>query len=697
MHPAHVLFIWREADVREKIVSELSLSAGRQFEVECCGELSAGLLRLKEKKFDVILCNLSLPDGEGIAAFEILFPLAENVPIVVLSEKCDESVAIQALQRGAQDYVLTDPLNLDSLVRALRNSIQRKIRSDALLVESKLALVTLNSIGDAVLCTNVRDEVTYLNRIAESLTGFSMQEAIGKPLIQVFRILDGVTRKTAQDPLQMAMDQDRTVGLTANCILVRKDGVEFAIEDSAAPIHDQTGTLAGAVIVFRDVSEARARSREVTYRAEHDIVTSLPNRLLMYDRLKQSVSLAQRHNRSLAILFLDLDDFKSINDSLGHAIGDMLLKSIATRLLASVRSSDTVCRYGGDEFVIILAEIVRPHDAAVTAEKLLMAINKTHSLNGHKVNVSASIGVSIYPDDGHDSETLIKNADRAMYHAKENGGHGFEFLESEMTTGTLQRRLVEHGLRFAIDRGELLLHYQPIVALNTGEITGVEALLRWQHPQYGLIFPSHFLSIAEDCGLLVQIGAWVLREACSQAQKWQEAGLSCLTVYVNVSSTELNDKRFIRGVRQALSDSSLTADRLMLELTEEALMNDVSSTAAALGDLEGIGVPLAVEDFGIGCSSLSYLQQSQIRVIKIDQSFVQQISDDFTDSAIVTTIIGMGKNLGRVIVAEGIETEQQRCFLQSKDCPMGQGHFFSPPVPPAQIAEMLQAGKIFSI
>src|SRR5205807_5378789 len=326
-----------------------------------------------------------------------------------------------------------------------------------------------------------------------------------------------LTRQAARDPMEMAVEQNRTVGLTVNCVLIRRDGFESAIEDSAAPIHDRAGRVTGAVIVFHDVSASRAMSVKMTHSAEHDVVTNLPNRMLLHDRISQSISLARRQLRPLAVLFLDLDRFKYINDSLGHAVGDQLLQSIAKRLLASVRNSDTVSRQGGDEFVILLSEISHPEDAATSARKILLSLNAPHSIDGHDLDIAGSMGISIYPGDGEDAETLIKNADTAMYHAKENGRNNFQFFTADMNLKVVERQSLEGGLRRALGREEFLLHYQPQVNLDTGEITGVEALIRWQQPDRGLVFPAQFVPVAEDCGLIIQIGRWVLREACTQA------------------------------------------------------------------------------------------------------------------------------------------------------------------------------------
>jgi diguanylate cyclase (GGDEF)-like protein len=372
--------------------------------------------------------------------------------------------------------------------------------------------------------------------------------------------------------MEMAVDQNKTVGLTVNCVLIRKDGFEFAIEDSAAPIHDRAGRITGAVIVFHDVSAARAMSNQMTHSAQHDVVTNLPNRLLLNDRITQSIALARRQNRPIAVIFLDLDRFKYVNDSLGHAIGDKLLQSVSKRLLAGVRASDTVSRVGGDEFVILLSEITHPEDAATSAAKILLSLDASHSIEGQDVDIDGSIGISIYPDDGQDAEALIKSADMAMYHSKESGRNNFRFFKAAMNLKAIERQSLENSLRLALERGEFLLHYQPKVNLGTGEITGVEALVRWQHPDRGLVPPAEFVPIAEDCRLIVRIDRWVLREACTQAREWQDLGLPFKRISVNVSASEFRDEIFLEEVRNILTETGLDARYLDLEFTERVLM-----------------------------------------------------------------------------------------------------------------------------
>jgi diguanylate cyclase (GGDEF)-like protein/PAS domain S-box-containing protein len=692
-----ILLIQNNPSVAGQIGVALAAGDAGSFEVECVRQLSQGLERLSKKGIAAILLDLSLPDSEGVATFDKLFAASPDVPILILAGDGSEALAKEAVRRGAQDYLVATHLDTYSLQRALRNAVERKGIEDALFVEKERAVVTLNSIGDAVLCTDIFGNITYLNIVAEKMTGWLRAEAIGKPLADVFRIIDGSTRQTARDPMEMAVEQNATVGLTINCVLIRRDGYESAIEDSAAPIHDRSGRVIGAVIVFHDVSAARTMSLQMTHTAHHDVITSLPNRLLLNDRITQSISMALRQSRPFAVLFLDLDNFKIVNDSLGHAGGDELLRSVSKRLLSCVRASDTVSRQGGDEFAVLLPEITHAEDAATCAAKILIALNAPYIIGVRTVHVGASIGISLYPRDGADSETLLKSADMAMYHAKERGRGNFQFFEAAMNLRAVQRQSMESELRRALKNQEFLLHYQPKVNLDTGEITGVEALIRWQQPDGGLLPPADFVPIAEDCGLIVPMGRWVMREACKQARAWQDAGLRHLRMAVNVSAVEFREKGFVDYVRMILSDTGLEAHYLVLELTERVLMENAKSTALVLEELKAMGVQLAVDDFGTGYSSLSYLRQFPIDVLKIDQSFIQKITSNLDASTIISAIIGMGRNLHHIVIAEGIETHEQITYLQSQHCEEGQGYLLSPPVGAIQFGHLLETGIAASV
>jgi diguanylate cyclase (GGDEF)-like protein len=436
---------------------------------------------------------------------------------------------------------------------------------------------------------------------------------------------------------------------------------------------------------------ARAMNMEMNASAQHDFLTGLPNRFLLNDRINEAIAVASRHKKKVALLFLDLDRFKHINDSLGHPIGDKLLQSVARRLVGCVRNSDTVSRQGGDEFVVLLAEAEQWKDAATMARRMLKAVAVPHRIDHHDFHITTSIGVSIYPDDGLDAETLIKNADTAMYQAKENGRQRYRFFKREMNIRAVERQFIEEGLRQAMSRQELTLQYQPKIDLRTGAITGAEALLRWTHPTRGLISPAQFIPVAEECGLILPIGSWVLRQACAQAQAWIDAGLPATAVAVNVSAVQFRDENFLKNVFEILSDTGLDPRLLELELTESVLMKRVGSTASILQTLRERGVQVAIDDFGTGYSSLSYLRKFPVDTLKIDQSFVRQISAG-DDPTIVTAVINMARSLNLRVVAEGVETFEELAILRAQHCDEVQGYYFSRPVDPPRFASLLQSG-----
>jgi diguanylate cyclase (GGDEF)-like protein len=465
---------------------------------------------------------------------------------------------------------------------------------------------------------------------------------------------------------------------------------------TTAQLQEANERLVIATVRAQTLAEAAEKiAARISHMAKHDVLTNLPNRLLLTDRLSQAIALAQRHGRQLAVLYLDLDQFKRINDSLGHAVGDLLLQSVARRLLACVRGSDTVCRQGGDEFVVLLAEVATVGDAALTAQKLITALARPHRIAGHRLHVTVSIGMSFYPDDGTDAEMLIKNADTAMYYAKRNGRNACDAFRAEMNDRAVARQSIEAALHQALERKEFVLNYQPKVDLKSGAITGAEALLRLSGPDQVLLRPDQFVGVAEDCGLIVPIGKWVLREACRQTAAWLGAGLDVGQIAVNVSAAEFHRGGFLADVRAILADTGLDPHHLALEVTESGLMQAAESTMSILAALRDLGVQIAVDDFGTGYSSLSYLHRFPVDILKVDQSFVQDIETAGEESILVGAIIEMGKNLKLRVVAEGIETQQQLSFLQSHDCAEGQGYLFSRPIPADEFAQLVAARKNF--
>ncbi len=583
-------------------------------------------------------------------------------------------------------------------VQTFEDITERKIREfvlrateDALFDEMELVQATLNSIGDAVMTIDTSGKVVYMNLSAEHMTGWFREKALGLPVSDVLWIIDSASRQVVDNPLVRAMQENRVVKLAGSSTLVCRNGSEFPIADSSAPIHNAQGSITGAAIVFHEMAEAQILSQKMSHPAQHDFLTGLPNRLLLTDRLNRAVEATRRQGKQVALLYMNVDDFQHINTSLGSPIVDQLLQSVASRLVACVRGMDTVCRLGSDEFTVLLAEIESPQDAIQIAEKLLAAIAAPHVIDAHVLHVSLSIGISLYPNDENEVATIVRNAETAMFHAKELGRNHFQFFKPEMNARAHQRMKVETGLRRALKNDEFVLHYQPKFNFASGAISGAEALLRWQDPDKGLVLPAQFLKIAEESGLIVPIGQWVLREACRQLQTWADAGLEVVPMAVNVSAVEFRNSRFVDGVTLILQETGIAPQFLELELTESVLMRNADASVERLNKLRCLGLSLTIDAFGSGYSSLSYLRRFPVNTLKIDPSFVNHIDTNPDDATIVSTIIAMGRNLKQQVIAEGVETGEQFSVLQAQHCDEGQGFHFSPPLPAEAFGRLLQA------
>jgi diguanylate cyclase (GGDEF)-like protein len=662
------------------------------FHVEWVRKLSDGLERLGKGGIGAVFADLFLPDIRGMEALDKLFLAAPQIPIVVLCGLDDEDIACEGVQRAAIYHITHKQINSSYISRAVHTLMDLKAVDEGLIIEKEGAQLTFDSIADAALHADEPENVTYLNLVAENRTGWARADATGRTLAEMFHVMESAGDEIRQNPMGLAIERTKIVGLTADSILIPCDRFESAIEHFAVSLHDGRGQVAGAAMVFHCVGAARARKLQISHQVQHDDLTGLPNRVLVNDRITQAISLGRRHGGKFAVLFLDLDNFKHINDSLGHVIGDKLLQSVGERLLLCVRDSDTVSRQGGDEFVVLLPEVTQAKDAALCAKKILTMLKAPHLIGHHALGVSASIGISIFPDDGLDLETLIKDADTAMYQAKEHGRNNYRFFEQEMNARAVERQSIEEGLRGALERQEFVLHYQPKVNLKTGAITGAEALIRWLHPERGLIQSLQFVPIAEDSGLILQMGRWVLREACRQARGWQEAGLPPLPVAVNISAVEFQDRHFLESVHTILEETRLEPRYLELELTESVVMRHAKGTDDLLQALKAMGVQLTLDDFGTGYSSLSYLKRFPIDALKVDRSFVREITSNPEDAKIVSAVIHMGRNLQQRVIAEGVETQEQFAFLRIQDCDEGQGYYFSPPVHAEQFARLLETG-----
>ncbi|MEP7705137.1 EAL domain-containing protein [Paraglaciecola sp. 25GB23A] len=574
---------------------------------------------------------------------------------------------------------LTERYNLSSSTMPLLNPSRTWLPATT-------AQLTIDVMGDAVLSTDINGKVVYLNQAAERLTGWHNHEAAGCLLATIFNLKDRTTGCTAADSIQFALAENKRIELVRDCVLIRKDGVETMIEESAAPINDKAGQIIGAVLVFRDVTESRVMTIKMTHLAQHDALTGLPNRLLLQERLNQAIRLAKRNDKLLALLYLDIDLFKKINDLHGHEVGDKLLCSIAKRMADTVRDSDTVCRQGGDEFVVLLSEIEHPNDAALLSSKLLASMAIPHLIDGKEIAVGISIGIGIFPNDGEVSQKLMDNADRAMFHAKASGRNCYQFFKESMHRVAKHRTQIETRIKRALLQHEFVLHYQPQFDLASGKITGAEALIRWQDPEFGLLYPAEFIDVAEQSSLIFLIGDWVRWQVCQQQKLWLARGLDIVTVTVNISASEIAQQYFFENIEVGLNDCGLAPWCLGLEVAEK----DITVSAyPVIQQLKGLGIKLVLDNFGSGAGHLSYSQYLAFDTIKIAAEIIHAAVMETDSKKIAKALIGVGKNLGQDIIAKGIESQQQLAFLQRSQCTAVQGHYFKHPLASEQFAQLL--------
>lgn len=546
----------------------------------------------------------------------------------------------------------------------------------------------LAQTDDLVIITDRQGVIEYVNAAFERITGYRREEVLGsRP-----RMLRSAYHDDAFcDRLWSALESGRP--FRDVFINRRKDGTLYYEETTITPLRDEHGRTVSYVSTGKDISERMQVQEQLRHLAHHDPLTGLPNRTLLEDRVEHALAAARRDDCAVAVLFFDLDRFKVVNDSLGHSVGDDLLRMAAERLGTVLRDCDTLARLGGDEFVLVVERLSRAADAAAVAQKLLSALAEPFMLQGFEVFATASIGISVFPEDGAGFADLLKHADVAMYRAKQAGGDSYQFYTEGMNGDSLARLDMRSRLRRALDRGEFVLHYQPRVNLETGAVTGAEALLRWNSPHAGLVSPERFIPVLEETGLINTVGAWVLRTACQQAVLWQAAGLPPLRVSVNLSARQFREHSLLRTVQAALVESGLEPRALELEITEGTLVENVERVVDTLRSLHRLGVSIAVDDFGTGYSSLSYLKRFPIDTLKIDRSFVEGVPADVDNVAIATAIIAMAGSLRLRVTAEGVETHEQLAFLHERRCAEGQGYLFSRPLPPAEFEAWLVASR----
>ena len=547
----------------------------------------------------------------------------------------------------------------------------------------------IESSANAVILVDATREgypIEYINPAFERMRGYLAHELVGKPLED---LIDGLPEQAAVHELQNSMRQEREGHALLR--LRRKDGSDFFAEVYVAPVLGEGGKVEHFVITEYDVTTAKEYEAQLEHRARYDALTGLPNRVLLGDRIERAIAYARQHGQALWVVALDLDQFKYVNDSLGHQAGDRLLKQAGARICAAVRPTDTAARTGGDEFVLLLVGRADADQVVATVEDVLHAVGQPFEDEGQRIHISSSAGIASFPADGEDAETLVKHAEIAMYGAKEAGRDTVRFYLPGMNERVSERLALIDAMREALAAGQFELHYQPQLALGQNRLLGMEALIRWRHPQLGMMRPDRFITLAEDTGLIVPIGAWALRTACQQAARWQRAGYGPLRVAVNLSSRQFSEAGLADLVGGALREAGLAASCLELELTESLVMDDVELAIATMRELKAMGVQLAIDDFGTGYSSLAYLRRFPVDVLKIDQSFVRDIEHDADSASVVAAIVSLSHDLGMRVIAEGVETPAQRDFLLQRGCDEVQGYLFGKPLPAPEFERMLRA------
>lgn len=562
----------------------------------------------------------------------------------------------------------------------LKETTEQKRLATELAAEKERIEVTLHSIGDGVVTTDDQGRITYLNPVAENLVGYRLNEARGRAFGDVVHLFDQNSGAALASPIEACLHDKRIAGVPQSAVLRDGRGKEYGVQSSVAPLLGKEQSLLGAVMVFQDVTEARALSQKLAYLAHHDSLTDLPNRVLFQDRVHQACQFGLRHRSSFAVVFMDLDHFKHVNDSLGHAVGDELLKTVARRLTGTLRGSDTVCRLGGDEFVMLLSDITGPDDVGEVAKKILREVATPCTLQGTEVSVGISLGIAVFPDDGEDPETLMKHADAAMYRSKREGRNRYQFFSKSVDQAASARLRLEADIRRGLAEGQFVAHYQPIIDAVSGAPVALEALARWNRPEQGVQGPFVFITVAEESGLIVALGSQMLRQACEQLRAWRGSALGQLTIAVNVSPVQLAAGGFVEMVAETLRSTGVVGTQLAFEITESTLMHDPDATLHILQQIKALGIRIAVDDFGTGYSSLSHLKRFPVDSVKIDRSFVRDLETDPDDRELAKAIVAMSRSLRLRVVAEGVETEAQASMLGAMGCTSLQGFLYARPI-----------------
>ena len=650
------------------------------YDYSLAGSVSEAKKILSSETFEAIIIDYNLGDG---TAFDI-FNLVNGTPFVIVTGAGDEEIAVKAMKAGAYDYLIKD-VNRNYL-KVLPLVIEKAILNKKSENHLKLLSYAIMGINDSVYFTDMENKILFVNNAFYKTYGYNAEDIIGKHC-NIFLEDD-----SSNDDLRNNSSETDKGTWRGETYHKHKNGILFPIYLSKSIIIDENEKELGIVNIVRDITEKKAIEQRLEYMAHFDDLTGLPNRVLFYDRIDKSLARAKRDNLLFAILFLDLDKFKAVNDTFGHNVGDSVLKITAKRLSNCIREADTVARLGGDEFAIILTTINEPQNAVVVVQRIIAYMGDPfHIKKGTEHTIGISIGITIYPFDGDDADTLIKNADTAMYHAKANG-NGYRFYNSDMNTTAFRRFTIETKLREAIKQKEFLLYYQPQVDIVTSKIVGIEAFIWWLPPDHELLSPDKFISIAEESELIIPISEWAIHTACSQNKTWQNAGISPIPVTINISSRQFKQQNLTEIITQLLHETGLDPHFLEIELTERILMRDEEFAIAKLEAFAAKGIRLSIDGFGTGYSSIKYLKCFPIHKLKIDKSFVDDITTNHNNRAISEAIITMAHSLQLKVIAEGVKTVEQLKILRSLGCDEIQGYLFSEPLPAEKFTNILVKG-----
>ncbi|MCU7842930.1 MAG: EAL domain-containing protein [Candidatus Thiodiazotropha sp. (ex Monitilora ramsayi)] len=697
---AHVLVVDDEPRARSSLKELLRLSG---YETTLAEGGEEALQLLSDQSFDLILLDLNMPDLDGHQVMAHIYQHNIDIDIIVVSGETTFNHATQALRKGAQDF-LRKPYAPDELLRAVSNTLERRrLKKENQSIQKRLEesenlhKFIVNNSPDMIYLLDEDGCFSYVNERVESLLGYKQDEILGKHFSTLIfeedidqatytfnerRTGERATRSTelrlcCKDSETPRYFESRTVPIELSSIGI------YSVDEK------NEKSFIGTYGVARDITERKQAEELIKYQLYHDLLTNLPNRTLFRDRLNMAMAQSKRSGKKLAILYLDMDRFKIINDSLGHFIGDELLQSVAQRLRNELREADTLARVGGDEFNLLIPEINDIQDARNLAEKILRITAEPFIIKNEEIFISFSIGISVYPNDGDSKDALIKNADMAMYKVKRAGKNGYAFYAEEMKSHFSQSLDIENGLRRAISTDELCLYYQPQYDILNGKMVGVEALVRWQHPDKGLIQPCEFIDVAEESGLIVPLGEWVLRKACSDIRRWMDEESVQLSLAVNISVQQLELEQFVAKTLKIIKRLNLPKNILELEITEHAIMQDMDKAIQTLSQLANKGVRIAIDDFGTGYSSLGYLQTLPINTLKMDRSFVQGIKST-GDNSIINAIIAMAKGLNLDLIAEGVEHQPQIDHLLSSGCRLAQGFYYCRPLPEKDLIQLIR-------